>query len=85
MAVILIVEDDAFIRETAELIIGDAGHQILSASDVAEALLILRSPQHVDALFTDIYLKKAVLLPSSANGFPARAELSQFTSGSYWQ
>jgi len=61
MAVILIVEDDAFIRETAELIIGDAGHQILSASDVAEALLILRSPQHVDALFTDIYLKKAVL------------------------
>jgi CheY-like chemotaxis protein len=61
VAVILIVEDDVFIRETAELVIRDAGHQILSASDVEEALLILRSSQHIDALFTDIYLKKAVL------------------------
>jgi CheY-like chemotaxis protein len=61
VAVILIVEDDVFIRETAELVIADSGHQILSASDVEEALLILRSPQHVDALFTDIYLKNAVL------------------------
>ena len=26
-----------------------------------EALTILRSPQHIDALFTDIYLKTAVL------------------------
>jgi CheY-like chemotaxis protein len=31
------------------------------ASDVDEALSLLRSPQHIDALFTDIYLKKAVL------------------------
>ena len=61
MAVILIVEDDVFIRDTAELVIRDSGHQILSASDVEEALFILRSPQHIDALFTDIYLKKAVL------------------------
>ena len=61
MAVILVVEDDVFIRETAELVIRDSGHQILSASDVEEALFILRSPQHIDALFTDIYLKKAVL------------------------
>lgn len=60
MAVILVVEDDVFIREIAELVIRDWGHQVLSASDVEEALLILRSPQHIDALFTDIYLKKAV-------------------------
>ena len=26
-----------------------------------EALSLLRSPQHIDALFTDVYLKKAVL------------------------
>jgi CheY-like chemotaxis protein len=62
MAVILIVEDDVFIREIAELVIRDAGHQILSASDVEEALFILRSPQHIDVLFTDIYLKKAILV-----------------------
>ena len=61
MAAILIVEDDVFIREIAESIIQDWGHQILSASDVDEALVLLRSPQHIDALFTDIYLKTAVL------------------------
>jgi DNA-binding NtrC family response regulator len=61
MAVILIVEDDVFIREIAEMMIQDWGHQTLSASDVDEALLLLRSPQHIDALFTDIYLKTEVL------------------------
>jgi CheY-like chemotaxis protein len=61
MAVILIVEDDVFIREIADMIIQDWGHQTLSASDVDEALAVLRSPQQIDALFTDIYLKTAVL------------------------
>ena len=61
MAVILIVEDDVFIREIAELMIQDWGHQTLAASDVDEALAVLRSPQHIDALFTDINLKTAVL------------------------
>jgi len=60
MAVILIVEDDVFIREVAEMMIQDWGHQILSACDVDEALVFLRSPQHIDGLFTDIYLKAAV-------------------------
>ena len=61
MAVVLIVEDDVFVREVAEMMIEGWGHQTLSASDVDEALAILRSPQHIDALFTDIYLKTAVL------------------------
>ena len=61
MAVILVVEDDVFIREIAEMMIQDWGHHTLSASDVDEALLLLRSPRHIDALFTDIYLKNAVL------------------------
>ena len=61
MAVILVVEDDVFIREMAEMMIQDWGHQTLSASSVDEALLLLRSPQVIDALFTDIYLKAAVL------------------------
>lgn len=60
MAVILIVEDDVFIREVAEMLIQDWGHQTFCASDVDEALAILRSPQHIDALFTDIYLKALV-------------------------
>ena len=61
MAVILVVEDEVFTREIAEMMIQDWGHQTLSASDVDEALALLRSPQHIDALFTDIYLKTAVL------------------------
>jgi CheY-like chemotaxis protein len=60
MAVILVVEDDVFIREVAEMMIQDWGHQTLAAYDVDGALTFLRSPQHIDALFTDIYLKASV-------------------------
>jgi CheY-like chemotaxis protein len=59
MAVILIVEDDAFIRELAEMVIQDWGHHTLPAGDVDEALSLLRSPQRIDLLFTDINLKTA--------------------------
>jgi len=38
MAVILIVEDDGFLRDDAETMIQSWGHDILSASDVDEAL-----------------------------------------------
>ncbi len=61
MAVILIVEDDVFTRDMAEMMIQDWGHHTLLASDVDEALSLLRSPRHIDALFTDIYLKTEVL------------------------
>ena len=61
MAIILIVEDDVFICEIAELIIDDLGHNTLPASDVSEALLHLRSSQRIDALFTDVHLQEAVL------------------------
>jgi len=61
MAIILIVEDDIFIRGLAEMMIQDWGHHTLLAGDVEEALRTLRSPQHIDALFTDIYLKAEVL------------------------
>ncbi len=60
MAVILIVEDDVFIHEVAKLTLEDLGHTTFSSSDVDEALLVLRSAQHIDALFTDIRLKSAV-------------------------
>jgi hypothetical protein len=38
MAVILIVEDEVFIREMAEMMIQDWGHHTLCAGDVDEAL-----------------------------------------------
>jgi CheY-like chemotaxis protein len=61
MAVILVVEDEVFTRQIAEMMIQDWGHETLSASDGAEALSFLRSDRHIDALFTDIYLKDSVL------------------------
>jgi CheY-like chemotaxis protein len=61
MAVILIVEDDVFVRQLAESMVEEWGHNQLSASDVDQALSHLRSPQHIDALFTDIRLKTADL------------------------
>src|SRR6202521_755697 len=61
MAVILVVEDEVFTRQIAEMMIQDWGHDTLSASDAEEALSFLRSSQHIDALFTDIYMKDAVL------------------------
>jgi len=61
MAVILIVEDDFFIRELAEMTIQDLGYETLSVGDVDEALLLLRSPQHVDVLIADIDLRTAAL------------------------
>jgi CheY-like chemotaxis protein len=60
MAAILIVEDDALICELAGMMIHDFGHHIVLASDVDEGLAILRSSQKFDALFTDIYLKRAI-------------------------
>jgi CheY-like chemotaxis protein len=60
MAVILIVEDDVFIREMAEMMIQGWGHETLNAGDADEALVFLRSPRRIDALFTDIYLKDSV-------------------------
>jgi len=61
MDVVLVVEDDVFIREIAEMMIQDWGHTTLSANDGDEALTFLRSGRPIDALFTDIYLKDSVL------------------------
>lgn len=59
MAVILVVEDEPFIRQLAVMFIEDRGHQVLFAGTAEEALSILQSPQPIDALFTDIRLNMA--------------------------
>lgn len=60
MAVILLVEDEIFIRESAEWVLEELGHNILSACDVDEAFSHLGSLQHIDALFVDIRLSTIV-------------------------
>lgn len=61
MAVILVVEDDMFIGDFAEMLVRDFGHQPYLASNIEAALSLLQSPQHFDVLFTDIQLKAEVL------------------------
>jgi DNA-binding NtrC family response regulator len=61
MAVILIVDDEVFIRGVTELMVQDLGHETLVASDLDEAIAHLQSPQIITALFTDIRLKSNVL------------------------
>lgn len=61
MAVILLVEDEIFIRESAEWVLEELGHNIISAGDVDGALIQLGTSQHIDALFVDIRLNAFVL------------------------
>jgi CheY-like chemotaxis protein len=61
MAVILIVEDEVFTRQTAEWMIEDMGHTALFAGDLAGALLHLSATQSIDALFVDIRLDTLAL------------------------
>jgi CheY-like chemotaxis protein len=59
---ILIVEDDALVREYVVTQIGRLGYDTLAASNAAEALAIIDGPERIDLLFTD------VIMPGSMNG-----------------
>jgi signal transduction histidine kinase len=59
---ILIVEDDALVREYVMTQIGRFGYRTLAAGNAAEALAIIDGPEHVDLLFTD------VIMPGGLNG-----------------
>lgn len=55
MACILVVDDDAGIRESAAMALQKAGHRTLTAADAAEAARQMRE-QHVDVVVSDIYM-----------------------------
>ena len=59
---ILIVEDDALVREYVITQIKSLGYNTLAASNAAEALAIINGPEHIDLLFTD------VIIPGGMNG-----------------
>jgi two-component system, cell cycle sensor histidine kinase and response regulator CckA len=60
MPVVLIVEDEVAVRVVAERILKGAGHEILSAGSVTDALAIIHSKQRFDLLFTDMKLGEDV-------------------------
>jgi signal transduction histidine kinase len=59
---ILIVEDDALVREYVVTQVGSLGYKTLAASNAVEALAVINGPESVDLLFTD------VILPGGMNG-----------------
>ena len=61
MAVVLIVEDELFIRAGAELTIEGLGYGALVAGDLAGALAHLEADEQIDALFVDIRLHELLL------------------------
>jgi CheY-like chemotaxis protein len=63
---ILVVDDNAGIRETASLILQSLGYVVLEAGDGGEALALMDHAPHLDLLFTD------VVMPGGING-PALA------------
>jgi DNA-binding NtrC family response regulator len=56
MATVLVVEDERPVQAVANLILKNAGHDIVCASNVSEALRVILSGQHFDLLFTDMKL-----------------------------
>jgi signal transduction histidine kinase/CheY-like chemotaxis protein len=54
--VVLVVEDDAVVRMAAVDMDGVLGFRAMQAADAEEALAILRGPERVDVLFTDVGL-----------------------------
>jgi signal transduction histidine kinase/CheY-like chemotaxis protein len=59
---ILIVEDDALVREYVVAQISRFGYHTLAASNATEGLAIINGPERIDLLFTD------VIIPGGMNG-----------------
>jgi CheY-like chemotaxis protein len=59
---ILVVEDDALVREYVVTQINSLGYNTLAASNAAGALAIINGPDRIDLLFTD------VIIPGGLNG-----------------
>jgi two-component system, response regulator PdtaR len=60
--IVLVVEDEAFVRELSVQALIDAGYQVLEAESAKQALSILESDAAVAVLFTDVNM------PGELNG-----------------
>jgi CheY-like chemotaxis protein len=63
---ILVVEDDADLRETVVTALGQLGYRALAAPNAETALRILAGPERIDLLFTDVMMPGGVLGPTLA-------------------
>jgi PAS domain S-box-containing protein len=58
--VVLVVEDEEMMRETAVLLLESLGYKTIVAHNGVEAVPIIESDQHIDVLFTDIVMPGGV-------------------------
>ena len=63
---ILVVEDDADLRDTVVTALTQLGYRALSAANGAAALRILQGPDRIDLLFTDVMMPGGMLGPALA-------------------
>jgi PAS domain S-box-containing protein len=63
---ILVVEDDADLRETVVTALSQLGYRALSAPNAAAALRVLSSAEKIDLLFTDVMMPGGMLGPALA-------------------
>lgn len=59
-ATILVVEDEALLREVTVMELEDAGYRVLAAPDAKSALALLAGPEPISLLFTDISLRDSI-------------------------
>lgn len=80
---ILVVEDDAEVREIVIAMVADLGYRVLKAVDAASALTVIDSGVPIDILFTDVVMPGPLKSPELAR--KARERLPNiavlFTSG----
>ena len=80
---VLVVEDDAQVRETVVDLLTDLGYRVLEAPDAQSALVVVESGVPIDLLFTDVVMPGTLRSPELAR----RAKLLKprmqvlFTSG----
>ncbi|MBD8553948.1 PAS domain S-box protein [Rhizobium sp. CFBP 8762] len=80
---VLVVEDDAEVRETVVAMLADLGYRVLKAVDASSALNVIESGIPIDLLFTDVVMPGTLKSPELAR--MARERLPDiavlFTSG----
>ncbi|WP_242140349.1 PAS domain-containing protein [Sphingomonas sp. TREG-RG-20F-R18-01] len=80
---VLVVEDDAEVRDTVVEILSDLGYSVLKAVDAASGLSVIESGIAIDMLFTDVVMPGTMKSPELAR--KARERLPNiavlFTSG----
>jgi CheY-like chemotaxis protein len=75
MGRVLLVEDELLVREVAAEDLGEAGFEVISASDGDEALAIMRQDAGFDLLFTDIRM------PGTTDGWELARKAKQIMPG----